>query len=534
MDHRAGADERVRRARASSFVLLVRNGLAAAPTILHAMGSVNIVQPTAVRLALIVLRRSCLLLCALFAYLASTSLPSLRADVALTLPEQLRALVAKAALGPRVSLTVIDTSTGQTLFAHNAKTPLNPASNLKLLTAATAMIELGPEYRTRTALYGRMHDGILDGDLCLKGQADPTLTRADLGVFAQRILDEGVREIAGVTIDGSYFDGSYLPPAFEQQPNEVAPFRAAIAALSINGNAYTLRVRPGPSEGAPAFASVDGAGYFEIDNGLTTAGAQLTPNIVATEKDLGDRIALSLRGTLPLGTASLAYQRRVSAPLPYAGYVFIEALRVAGIKVAPRVTIGTCRSDAPLIALRTSPPLAEMLTRLGKDSDNFVAEMLLKTLGAEKRRTPGTSADGVAVVQDTIRRLGLPGEALTMINGSGLFQGNRVTTELLAQLLTTLFRNSSYRADFVSHLAVGGVDGTLARRFRNLPASRIVRAKTGTLDDVIALSGYVLGPTPERVIAFSFLANGVSGKHNQARELSDHVVEAIAGQLYGH
>jgi D-alanyl-D-alanine carboxypeptidase/D-alanyl-D-alanine-endopeptidase (penicillin-binding protein 4) len=516
-------------------VLFVRNALAASPTVLHVMGYVNIVQPTTERLAVIVSRLTrLLLLLAALANFAIVAPARLRADAPLTLPEQLRALVTKAALGPRVSLTVIDTSSGQTLFTHNAKTPLNPASNLKLLTAATAMLELGPEYRTRTALYGRLHDGILDGDLCLKGQADPTLTRADLGVFAQRLVDEGVREIAGVTIDGSYFDASYLPPAFEQQPSEVAPFRASIAPVSINGNAYTLRVRPGPSEGAAAFASVDGAGYFELDNGLTTSAAQVAPNVVATEKDLGDRLALSLRGSVPLGAASLAYLRRVSAPLPFAGYVFAEALRVAGIKVGARVAVAACPSDAPLIAMRNSPPLAEMLTRLGKDSDNFVAEMLLKTLGAEKRRTPGTTADGVTVVQETIKRLGLPGESLTMINGSGLFQGNRVTTELLAHLLTTLYRSSSYRDDFVASLAVGGVDGTLARRFRNLPATRIVRAKTGTLDDVIALSGYVLGPTPERVIAFSFLANGVTGKHNQARDLSDHVVEAIAGQLYGH
>jgi D-alanyl-D-alanine carboxypeptidase/D-alanyl-D-alanine-endopeptidase (penicillin-binding protein 4) len=119
-----------------------------------------------------------------------------------------------------------------------------------------------------------------------------------------------------------------------------------------------------------------------------------------------------------------------------------------------------------------------------------------------------------------------------MINGSGLFLGNRVTTDLISRLLLTVYRNPTLRPDFVSELAVGGVDGTLIKRFRSLPAPRIVRAKTGTLDDVIALSGYVLGPSPERGYVFSYLANGITGKQPQARDLIDGIVSALAGQLY--
>jgi D-alanyl-D-alanine carboxypeptidase/D-alanyl-D-alanine-endopeptidase (penicillin-binding protein 4) len=447
--------------------------------------------------------------------------------------EQIRALVAQAGLGDRIGLTVVDIASGQILLAHNGRLPLNPASNLKLLTAATAMLELGPEFRLRTGLYGHMHDGAITGGVCVKGQADPTLTRADFVLFAQRLAAEGVREVDDVIIDGSYFDAATLPPAFDQQPNEVAPFRAAIGAVSVDANAYTLRVRPGPSVGSPALVSVDGSGYFDVDNGLLTAAQKSAPNVVATEHVVGDRVALSVHGALPLGAASLAFQRRVVSPLDYAGYVFIEALEALRIKAPKRVLTQTCPTDAALIVLHTSPALAEILTRLGKDSDNFVAEMVLKTLGAERRRKPGSSSDGVAVVQDTLKRLALPTDGLTMINGSGLFQGNRVTTDLISQLLVAMYKNSALRDEFVAHLAVGGVDGTLAKRFRNLPGPRIVRAKSGTLDDVIALSGYVLGASAERAIAFSFLANGVTGKHAQAKELIDRVVEALAADMYG-
>jgi D-alanyl-D-alanine carboxypeptidase/D-alanyl-D-alanine-endopeptidase (penicillin-binding protein 4) len=119
-----------------------------------------------------------------------------------------------------------------------------------------------------------------------------------------------------------------------------------------------------------------------------------------------------------------------------------------------------------------------------------------------------------------------------MINGSGLFQGNLVTTELFSQVLVAMYGDPSLHPEYIAHLAVGGADGTLARRFTQLPVPRIVRAKTGTLNDVIALSGYVLGPKPGRAYAFSFLANGVKGKQGAARGLIDKVVETLASDLH--
>lgn len=467
----------------------------------------------------------------LLAALSVQAQPAARPRAPSALSERIASLLATSGLDT-VALSVIDLQTGQTVFARNPDLPLNPASNLKLLTAATAMIELGPEYRTRTGLYARVRDGAVEGGACLQGQGDPTLTRADLAVFAQRLLDEGVRKVDQVVIDGSYFDAAVLPPAFEQQPDEVAAFRAAVGAVSVNANAYTLRIRPGPTAGSPARVSVDGAGYFQIDNSLRTS-AKTKPDVIAAEHDLGDRVSLSLTGEVPLGGGTLAYVRRVTSPLHYAGHVFVDALLAAGIQVPRLVKLDKCASNAALITFRNSPPLSEVLARLGKDSDNFVAEMVLKSLGAERKRKPGSSADGLSVMLETLRRLELPTSNIALVNGSGLFQGNRVTSALISKLLAAMYKNPSLRDDFVAQLAVGGADGTIARRFRTLPAPRIVRAKTGTLNDVIALSGYVLGPQPERAYAFSFLANGVTGKHSLAKDFIDQTIAAIAAELFG-
>jgi D-alanyl-D-alanine carboxypeptidase/D-alanyl-D-alanine-endopeptidase (penicillin-binding protein 4) len=477
-------------------------------------------------------RRALLLACLAYAAWAASPLaaqPKPSGDVA----KDVRDAIAASSLADEISFAVIDLSTGQTIAEHAASTPKNPASNMKLLTAAAAMLELGPDFRMRTGLYGKLQPGAVTGGLCLQGRGDPTLTSADLIAFAERLVQEGVRQVDELIVDGSYFDDHVLPPSFDEQPNEVAPFRAAVGAVSINANAYTLRVRPGSAEGALAGVSVDASGYFDIDNGLSTA-ANATPNVIAAQRSADDgKLALTLRGRLPLGGGSLAYERRVEAPLPYAGYAFIDALRALRIQVPKRVVVGACPAGAPLITSRQSAPLGEILARLGKDSDNFVAEMVLKVLGAERKRKPGRSADGVSVVLDVLKRLQVPTPGLAMVNGSGLFHGNAVSARTFATLLAAMHANPSLRDDFVTHLAVGGVDGTLARRFRNLPAPRIVRAKTGTLDDAIALSGYVLGPTPGQAYAFSYLANGVSGKHAEARGLIDRIVETLAAHLYG-
>jgi serine-type D-Ala-D-Ala carboxypeptidase/endopeptidase (penicillin-binding protein 4) len=446
------------------------------------------------------------------------------------LKERLTATARGAGLGERIGISIVDLRTRTSVLNLRAELPLNPASNMKLLTAAASLIELGPEYRLQTGLYGRVTDGVVRGGLCLKGRGDPTLGRDDLMSFAQRAYEEGAREVDEVLIDGTYFDDRVLPPLFEQQPNEIAPFRAAVSALAVKANAYTLRVRPGAREGAPAIVAVDAADYFQIENALLTGPGALS--VIADDRPTTEGVLLALSGNIPLGTPSAAYERRVPEPLRFAGQLFADSLRRAGISVAKRVNLSPCPSDLPLIQLQSSPPLAQIIWRLGKDSDNFVAEMLLKVMGAERTHRPGSSSDGAEVVVDIMKQLGVASEGLIVLNGSGLFQGNRVAADQLTGLLTTMYANPAVRDEFVAHLAVGGVDGTLARRFGKLPAKRIVRAKTGTLADVVALSGFVLGPTPERAFAFSYLANGVAGKHGAARALIDQLVDILAQHLY--
>ena len=445
------------------------------------------------------------------------------------LATRLAEVVAEAGAGDQVSVTVMDASTGTVLFAHQGDLALNPASNQKLVTAAAALSRLGPEFRMRTALYGRV-DGDGVATLSLRGYGDPSLGQADLIELARDLADHGVRRVGEIVVDATYFDDQILPPAFEQQPNEIAPFRAATGAVSVDGNAYVLRVLPGATVDAPARVRLDGAGYFALESTITTAG-EGQPQIIATQRDQGARMQLVLRGTMPLGITGVSYRRRIENPLPWSGWLMRDALAAAGIRSGESVRVAATPSGSALLAQHSSRPLAELVSLMGKQSDNFVAEMVFRVLGAE-RHAPGRAADSVAVVREVLREAGVDPARVELVNGSGLFQGNRIASTDLARLLAWAYRDPGIRDEYVAHLAIGGVDGTLASRLRDLPRARIVRAKTGTLDDAIALSGYVLGPDAGRTVAFSVIVNGARGRLGAARGLCDGVARAVAEHLW--
>lgn len=447
-----------------------------------------------------------------------------------SLVARLRELVQASGIADRVGIAVVDTADGRPVFQFHAERPMNPASNQKLVTAFAALRALGPQFQMRTAVHGSIEGDSVTGGLALRGFGDPTLTHGDVLALARDVADQGVRRVDRIIIDAEYFDDQILPPAFEQQPNEVAAFRAPISAIAVDRNAYVLRILPGAEVGAPAAVRLAGAAYFDVDNRITTSepGA---PNVIADQRGAGERMTLRLRGTVPVNVRGVSYRRRIEDPLPWVGHVFAEALRAQGIRVGEGVEVAATPAGAPLLASRQSPQLASMLEALGKHSDNFVAEMIFKVLGAERHR-PGRAEDAVGAVRAALEGAGLSTARMEIVNGSGLFEGNRVSAQQLADLLGTAYRDPSIRAEFVAHLAVGGVDGTLARRMRDLPVPRVVRAKTGTLNAVIALSGYVLGPRPERAYAFSVLANDVQGRHGPARALADGIARALVEDLH--
>jgi D-alanyl-D-alanine carboxypeptidase/D-alanyl-D-alanine-endopeptidase (penicillin-binding protein 4) len=434
-------------------------------------------------------------------------------------------LVRQAGLGDRIGIEVVRLHDGAQLYQKHAKLSLNPASNQKLLTAAAALWNLGPTFRASTKAEGLLENGNVKR-LILRAAGDPSLGYRTLFALAQALRLRGVDQVEQIVIDDSYFDREMLPPGFDQQPSETAAFRAPIAAFSVDHNSYVVHVGPGPEVGSRARVRVLADGYIVVENETTTkASGPPKIRIDHTSTDDG-HLEVKVRGEVPATTRTLYYRRRVPDPRAHAASLWVRALRQAGVSGALAVEYANANERLPVLADMPSGELSALLYSVGKWSDNFTAEMLLKIMGAEAQ-TPGTSERGVEVVREELAARGVDVEGLVMINGSGLFDGNQVSPHHITQTLVAAYRDPAIRAEYVSQLAVGGVDGTLQSRLKNLPRPRMVRAKTGTLRNAIALSGYVLGE-PDKSVAFSFLANGIAGKRAEARDLVDKIVMVLA------
>jgi len=450
---------------------------------------------------------------------------SVSADVSGSPARAISRLVREAGLGDEVGIEVVRIHDGQILYQKRAETPLNPASNQKLLTTAAALWNLGPTFRATTRVEGLLRDGKVDL-LVLRPGGDPSLGYRSLFALAQALRLRGVDFVDEIVIDDRYFDDRLLPPAFDQQPDETASFRAAIAAFSVDRNSYVVHVGPGSSAGSKGRVRVLEDGYIEVDN-RTKTKASGPPKLRIDHRPTDEATLLvTVSGEVPMTARTLYYRRRVPDPRAHAASLWVRALRQVGMRGALAVRYAPVVERLPLLADMPSSELSALLYSVGKWSDNFTAEMLLKIMGAEAE-TPGTSALGVAVVLEELSAHGIDVSGLTMVNGSGLFEGNRVSAHHLAQTLVAAYRDPAIQAEYVAQLAVGGADGTLQSRLKHLPRPRMVRAKTGTLRDVIALSGYVLGE-PEHSVAFSFLANGVAGRQAEARDLADAIVTVLA------
>jgi serine-type D-Ala-D-Ala carboxypeptidase/endopeptidase (penicillin-binding protein 4) len=422
----------------------------------------------------------------------------------------------------RVGMRVMELATGRVLFGRRGSTLMDPASNQKVLATATALLRLGNEWQFRTELAGPNPDadGVIDGDLVLRGSGDPSLRGANLDELAGSLAARGVVRVSGgVLADprrlGSEETGDARPP------------------LRVNRSAIEVRVRAGDREGAPAIVSMrPGSDAFVVENHTTTVGKGRRKVTVALGL-VGGKMRVTVSGRMPQHAPVLVVRRRPPNQPLYIAALLRGSLLQAGIEVKgpaglyvpkahePRRTAAVApHTDVPValepasrstvLAVHESDPLPVLMRRINKDSDNEWAERLLETVGAEIYGGAATSAKGVRALREAITELGLPANAYVPTNGSGLGHGNRITPEAMADLLRRLFLDPRLGPDMVQSLSVGGVDGTTRNRFRGSPAAERVRAKTGTLAGKSCLSGYV-GDGSD-ILVFSIMVQGLRGR----------------------
>ena len=430
----------------------------------------------------------------------------------------------------RVGIRVVEARTGRLFFEKRGTVLMDPASNQKVLATTTALMRLGADWRFRTELTGAVPDteGVVPGDLYLRGSGDPTVTSADLAAMATALAQRGVRRVDGAIVadprrlgsdqaaadDDDAGEGDASSDDTGEAPRAVSPR----APLVVNHGLMSIRVRPGASADWPAEVSTAPSGEsFVIKNSARTKVSGRTRVSVRLSLS-GTRIQVEVSGKIALAHRALVFRRRVPQQALYSAVLLRAALESAGVAVRDPARVGSSpapragRPTPTLLARHESAPLVVLLRRINKDSDNDHAERVLEAAGAEVYGGPATTEKGLRLLREVIGELGLRPGTYVPRNGSGLGHANRITADAMADLLRALYLDPRVGPELLQSLSVGGVDGTTRNRFKGTLAAHRVRAKTGTLAGKSCLSGLV-GDGPD-VLAFSILVQGLRGRHS--------------------
>jgi D-alanyl-D-alanine carboxypeptidase/D-alanyl-D-alanine-endopeptidase (penicillin-binding protein 4) len=436
----------------------------------------------------------------------------------------------------KIGLQVVSVRTGEEVFARNADLPMIPASTMKVLTAATALRTLGPAWRFATDLYVDEDvepdaEGIIDGNLYVQGHGDPTLVVETMWRLVHDLKMQGITKIDGnIVYDEGYFDTNYglvgwdKPEDVEDGPS----YFASLGALSLNYNTVDIVVGPGSAVGKPARAELDTpcGKYVELDNQVTTT-AEGTRQSVRIEREIvpeDKHMKFTLTGTMPAdGNVDHSY-RTVADPTALFMGSFAEMLKSEGIVVTGRHVRGTAPADGELVVEHRSEELTEILMDMNKTSNNFMAETVLRTIGAETGGLPGTNNKGIKAVADYLTSLGIDSADYRLVNGSGLSRDARIRPSVFDAVLLDMAHDNRVGHEFEVSLAIAGRDGTLWRRLSEDPGR--LRGKTGTIDGVHCLVGYVEASDGE-IYAFSFLVNDIHGDSSQVKRLHDRFARRL-------
>ena len=413
------------------------------------------------------------------------------------------------------------------VYSRNPDNAFVPASNCKLLTSGAAIALLGPRfaYHTRVLRVGDVDkSGTLHGNLVLKGDGDPILTHDDLHQLAARIARAGVRQIAGkILYDSSRFDAVPLGAGW-MWDDESDSDAAQISALDCDENVLTVEIAPGYRAGSPCrVTAFPIANYLTFRNHTTTGSEKNALNVV---RERASNV-VTLTGSLPVGANARLVHVTLEDPARFAAVVFSNALRNAGIALAdaaPHPADSTPKNAVP-IAEHVSVPLSALIARMNKPSDNLIAECLLKTIGAVQSGE-GSSRAGAESARKWFRETGLNLDSVHQVDGSGLSRYNAVSPRNVVVLLKNLYQSKN-RQDFIASLPIAAVDGTLKNRMHDTRAAGNCRAKTGTMQHVSSLSGYVTTRDGETLV-FSILMNNHLAPPAPCRIAQDKIIALLA------
>lgn len=429
--------------------------------------------------------------------------------------------------------------TGEIWYEQNANKLFMPASNEKILTTSTTLLKLGPEFKFTTTLSyeGKIHNSVLDGDLIVWSNGDPTMytkfysePREVFFAWADSLKKLGIKKITGNIIgNDNAFDDEQLGEGWSFDGLDVW-YSAEIGPLQINENCVDLKIIP-PKSKDDSIKIIPNlkSNYFKIMKEITIVDSGY--NSISVTRKFGTNEIL-VKGNIVLGSNEFERTPSITNPTLFYVTVLKETFEESGIEVEG-IPIDCDNIDdfdnkyskSTLLIEHKSPTLKEILAGLMKRSQNLYAETMTKVLGWFEYGY-GSFNNGKKVVQATLEKMGIPKGSYQYSDGSGLTRYNYITPEQIITILSYMF-NSEYWQIWYDIQSIAGVDGTLRNRMKGTKCEGNVHAKTGTISNVRALSGYITTADGE-LLTFSFLVNSYLATSRATEEVTDGVLELLA------
>ena len=464
---------------------------------------------------------------------------SARAQSIIFSPEVVQTIESSEAYDAFWSVIVRD-STGKILEGYNFDKLVQPASNLKLLSSAAILDELGEDFTYKTGMYGfgYQEGGTWQGDIIIYGVGDPSISGTFYNEDRFHVFEKfytaldtlGIRKISGNLIGNSaYFDQQPYPKGWSWEDLSFY-YGVEISALSFNENAVDLTVVAENEVGETPEIR-----WFPFDTDYVNFINEQVITPSNTEYDEFYRRILGTNTIILRSKVPRDYIEKESLSVLNASMFFMDTFKKylsdGGISLGGRIIIDeqkqdSSKEDYTLLSMHESVPVSEMLTQINKESSNFFTEMMLKTAAAEHYGTQGSTELGLALTKDFAASMQMDTTKIELNDGSGMAPATLMTPEDLSKLMVEMQQRPDFNT-YKKSLSLAGIDGSLQHRFKNTPLYKKIYGKTGYVSGVRALSGYMTAATGQPLI-FSIVTNN----HTEKTSYIDSIHESILLQIY--
>lgn len=424
-----------------------------------------------------------------------------------------------------IHATVGDGPDMKVVLDVNGQQTMIPASISKIATASAVLAQFPPGYKFKTQLLGasEVKNGILKGPLYLKGGGDPSFVSENMWFLVNAFMRNEIKKIEGdIIVDDSLFDKVRYDGSRQKERVDRA-YDSPTGAMSFNWNSVNIFVRSS-DKGDAAKVFIDPENdYIRLVNKAKTVGGSENKLLADRQEDKkfdGDLIHVG--GSIGQGLKEVVVFKNITQPDLWAGYNLKSFLAQRGVQLTGTIKNGVTPEKAVILAESESKAIEQVVADMNKFSNNYVAEMLTKNLGAAKKAKGASLADGMQVINEHMQSLGIPSGQYRLESPSGLTRENKMSSFAMWKVLQHLRNDFKVQPEFLTSLPIAGVDGTLKKRMKNSKAERWVRAKTGFLTGVVSLAGYA-GLEDGRVITFSFVYNG-STDETKVRAFFDNLL----------